>query len=93
MGKIVRRLLEIKLPRGKSAFLWGPRKVGKSYWIAHHLAGAAVIDLLKTDLFSEYAARPSLLRERYQDHRGLVVIDEVQKVPAILDRVSPRLTV
>jgi predicted AAA+ superfamily ATPase len=45
------------------------------------------LDLLKTDVFSEYASRPALLRERYQDHRGLVVIDEVQKVPALLDEV------
>lgn len=31
--KIIKRLLQINLPRGKSAFLWGPRKVGKTYWI------------------------------------------------------------
>lgn len=87
MSKIVRRALDLKLPPGRSAFLWGPRKVGKSYWIAHHLPGVTVIDFLKTDLFAEYAARPALLRERYQDHRGLVVLDEVQKVPALLDEV------
>lgn len=46
-----------------------------------------VLDFLKTDLFAEYASRPALLRERYQDHKGLVVIDEVQKIPAILDEV------
>jgi len=84
---IKRRLFDLKLPPGKSAFLWGPRKVGKSYWIAHHLPGATVIDLLKTDVFAEYAARPALLRERFADARGLVVIDEVQKVPALLDEV------
>ena len=87
MRKIVKRLLGLKLPEGRSAFLWGPRKVGKSYWIAHTLRQAAVIDLLKTDVFADYAARPALLRERYQAHRGLVVIDEVQKVPALLDEV------
>lgn len=87
MGKIVKRLFELKLPARQSAFLWGPRKVGKSYWVAHHLPNATVIDLLKTDTFSEFAARPSLLRERYHDHQGLLVIDEVQKVPAILDEV------
>lgn len=89
MGKIVRRLLEIHLPARRSAFLWGPRKVGKSYWIAHSLPKetTVVLDFLKTDLFAEYASRPALLRERYQDHKGLVVIDEVQKIPAILDEV------
>ena len=59
--------------------------MGKTYWIRHHLPGAAVIDLLKTDVFAEFAARPTLLRERYQQHKGLVVIDEIQKVPALLD--------
>lgn len=87
MGKIIRRLFDLKLARGRSAFLWGPRKVGKSYWIRHVLPKAAVVDLLKTDVFADYAARPSLLRERYLGHQGLVVIDEVQKVPALLDEV------
>jgi uncharacterized protein len=85
--EINERLFELKLPPGKSAFLWGPRKVGKTYWLTHHLAGAEVIDLLKTDVFAEYVSRPALLRERYQDHQGLVVIDEVQKAPALLDEV------
>lgn len=88
MRRIIRRLLDIKLPPKKSAFLWGPRKVGKSYWIRHTLGKATVIDLLQTDVFAEFASRPSLLRERYQDHKGLIVLDEVQKVPAILDEVQ-----
>lgn len=67
--------------------MWGPRKVGKSYWIAHNLPDAPIIDLLKTDTFAEYASRPSLLRERFQNHKGLIVIDEVQKVPSLLDEV------
>jgi len=85
--KIIKRLLQINLPRGKSAFLWGPRKVGKTYWISHTLKGVEVIDFLKTDVLAEYISRPALLRERYQNHRGLIVIDEVQKIPAILDEV------
>lgn len=87
MGKIIKRLLGLRLPKDKSAFLWGPRKVGKSYWIQHHLPNATVIDLLKTDLFADYSSRPALLRERYQNHSGLIVIDEVQKIPSLLDEV------
>ncbi|MEK7879682.1 MAG: AAA family ATPase, partial [candidate division NC10 bacterium] len=87
MGKIVRRLFQLDLPPRRSAFLWGPRKVGKSYWIQRHLPDATVLDFLKTDVFADYAARPALLRERYQRHRGLIVLDEVQKIPAILDEV------
>jgi uncharacterized protein len=44
--------------------------------------------LLKTDVFADYISRPALLRERYQNHKGLIVIDEVQKVPSILDEVQ-----
>lgn len=87
MKRIIKRLLDLRLPEGRSAFLWGPRKVGKSHWIARHLPQAPLVDLLKTDVFAEYAARPALLRERFQDRRGLIVLDEVQKVPALLDEV------
>ncbi len=84
---IKKRLFELNLPPCKSAFLWGPRKVGKTYWISHSLKKAVVIDLLKTDTLAEYISRPALLRERYFDHKGLIVIDEVQKVPQLLDEV------
>ncbi len=85
--KIKKRLFELNLPHGKSAFLWGPRKVGKTYWISHTLSGTEIIDLLKTDTLAEYITRPALLRERYQNHQGLIVIDEVQKIPPLLDEV------
>ena len=84
---IIQRQLRLDLPRHQSCFLWGPRKAGKSYWISHHLPQAHLIDLLKTDTFAEYAQRPALLRERYSDHKGLIVIDEVQKCPSLLDEV------
>ena len=87
MARIVRRLLSLDLPAGRSAFLWGPRKVGKTHWIHEHLAGEGTtfLDLLETDTFAEYASRPALLRERWKG--GLTVIDEVQKLPALLDEV------
>ena len=88
MGKILRRLLDLRLPRGRSAFLWGPRRVGKSYWIRENHGTAPIIDLLKSDVFAEYASRPALLRERFAGKKHpLIVIDEVQKVPALLDEV------
>ena len=86
--KIILRQLNMDLPKGKSAFLWGPRKTGKSYWIRHHLPEAIVIDLLKSDVFADFSSRPALLRERYQDQKNkLIVLDEIQKVPALLDEV------
>lgn len=85
--RIVRRQFELDLAPGRSAFLWGPRKVGKTHWIHNHLAAkdTTLVDLLETDTFAEYASRPALLRERWKG--GLTVIDEIQKVPALLDEV------
>jgi predicted AAA+ superfamily ATPase len=87
MGTIIRRLLDLDLRRGGSAFLWGPRRVGKTYWLRERYGAtdARFIDLLRTDLFAEYAARPALLRERFDGR--LTIIDEIQKLPALLDEV------
>ena len=87
MDGIAERLLEIDLPPGKSAFLWGPRQVGKTWWLRRRFPADRVrhIDLLQTDVFAELASRPALLRERWDGR--LTVIDEVQKLPVLLDEV------
>ncbi len=87
MGRIFSRILEISLPPGRSAFLWGPRKVGKTHWVSRHFPDAVFIDLLKSDVFAEYAARPWLLRERLNDVSEIVVIDEVQMAPDLLNEI------
>lgn len=88
----VTRILRMELPERQSAFLWGPRKTGKSTWLATRYPRSVRYDLLETDLFLELSKRPSLLREQLLavDSRRLhdpVIIDEVQKVPALLDEV------
>lgn len=87
MKRIKDRILDLSLPANRSAFLWGPRKTGKTYWINRHFADSVIIDLLKTDVFADYASRPSLLRERYQEYKELVVIDEIQMVPDLLNEI------
>ncbi len=87
MKDIAERRLNLKLPTNRSAFLWGPRKAGKTYWISRNYRDSILIDLLKTDVFAEYASRPSLLRERYQDYKGRLVIDEIQMVPDLLNEI------
>ncbi len=87
MKNISKRLIDIRLPKKRSAFLWGPRKTGKTYWISRKYSDSVLIDLLKTDIFADYAARPSLFREQYQDHKGLIVIDEIQMVPDLLNEI------
>ena len=89
---LFKTLLQLPNLTEQNVFLWGPRKVGKSSWIRTNLPNAVYIDLLKSDVLSEYASKPSLLRERYQAPLGSpphapIVIDEVQKCPALLDEV------
>ena len=78
MGRIFKRLIDLRIPRRKSVFLWGPRRVGKSFWIRQTFPEAPLIDLLQSDVFAEYASRPALLRERYRTRTPpLIVIDEI----------------
>jgi len=87
MKKIIKRILDIRLPKNRSAFLWGPRKTGKTYWIRENFSGSVLIDLLKSDIFADYASRPSLLREQYQHHKSIIIIDEIQMVPDLLNEI------
>ena len=88
MGQIISRHLKLSLPKGRSAFLWGPRRVGKTYWLKNYFLKAKhkYIDLLKTDIYFEYARRPALLRERWKAGQ-VTVIDEIQKIPHLLDEI------
>ena len=88
----IERALTIALPSRQSAFLWGPRKTGKSTYLRSEFPESLIFDLLQTDLMLELARRPALLRERLlaapaAKLRLPVILDEVQKVPQLLDEV------
>jgi len=88
----IKRILDITLPKGQSAFLWGPRKVGKTTYLKAHFPDSIVYDFLKTDLFIDMSRNPALLREQLlaqpkEKLKQPVILDEVQKVPQILDEV------
>ena len=92
MIKKFSRLLAIDLPDNQSAFLWGPRKTGKTTLLQKQFPQSLFFDFLRTDIFLEYTKSPFLLRERLlargeQAQKYPVIIDEVQKVPQILDEV------
>lgn len=71
-----------------SFFLFGPRGTGKSTWVASSLRDALSIDLLKESTFSELAGHADRM-EALADARSVstIVIDEVQKLPGLLDEV------
>src|SRR4030067_3836303 len=88
----IERYLKIELPKKQSAFLWGPRKTGKTTYLRASFPGSLTCDMLQTDLFLEFTKRPFLLREQLlaADPKQLkqpVIIDEVQKVPQLLDEI------
>ncbi|MEN8165519.1 MAG: AAA family ATPase [Acidobacteriota bacterium] len=88
----ITRLLDIDLPPGQSAFLWGARKTGKTTYLKSRFPDSVVYDFLKTDLLLDLTRNPSLLREQLlagnpDDLRSPVILDEVQKVPQVLDEV------
>ena len=88
----ITRLIKIELPQGQSAFLWGPRKTGKTTYLRATFPNSRVYDLLQTDLFLEFVKRPFLLREQLlaaspKQLKEPVIIDEVQKVPQLLDEI------
>src|SRR3990167_7154932 len=87
-----------KLPNKLSFFLFGARGTGKSTLLRHVFENKKVtwIDLLNQDLESKYSIRPQYLAEELDSIKGdknfeWVVIDEIQKVPALLDVVHQEI--
>ena len=78
----------IEVADDKSFLLLGPRGTGKSMWIRTRFPDAAYIDLLESSTYTELLASPGRLEDKIPPRgNGWVIIDEVQKVPALLDEV------
>ncbi len=77
----------------QSFFLFGPRGTGKSTWVLQHLSDALYIDLLAPDVYRLYSAKPERLREVVEAQKSVdtIVVDEVQKLPQLLDVVHQLL--
>jgi len=82
------RLLSIQKNTEDSFFLFGPRGVGKTSWIKAQFKDAIYFDLLHDDTYRELLARPVRLSEKIpNDYNGWIAIDEIQKIPALLNEV------
>ena len=86
MVYMYRRTLE--RPRS-SFFLLGPRGTGKSTWARAEFSGAHRVDLLDEARYQSYLADPGLFAAELNTVRagGWVVVDEVQRLPALLNEV------
>lgn len=88
------RILDLKLTSSETGFLWGPRQTGKSTLLRDRFPSAVRYDLLLSNVYQRLVAQPSLIRQECEA-KGLtgttqtdpVIIDEVQKVPALIDEV------
>ena len=87
------RVLDLTLPNGQSAFLWGARKIGKTTFLHQRFPNAIFIDLLQSEIFAKYSLNPHYIRSEIiaipEEKRNgtVVVIDEVQKIPQILNEI------
>jgi uncharacterized protein len=79
----------LKLDIRQSAFLLGPRGTGKTSWIKQQLGkGILYLDLLETRLYTQLSADPQRLDTFIPPQFShYVVLDEVQKIPALLNEV------
>lgn len=79
------------LVKQRSLFLLGPRQTGKSTLLRHTFPDARYVDLLEDNTFRELSAYPESLRQSLKPAERLIIIDEVQKLPALLDEVQAML--
>lgn len=82
----------LKLPENHSFFLFGPRQTGKSTLLAKSFIASKTIcyDLLKTEEYLRLSSNPHIFREEVSARASTVthvVIDEVQRIPDLLNEV------
>lgn len=79
----------INPPSRSSFFLFGPRGTGKSSWVRARYPGAVYLDLLDSEVYTDLLAAPSRVRRYFTGNTPpkQLVLDEIQKVPALLDEV------
>lgn len=73
--------------KNKSLFLLGPRQTGKSWLIDKNLSKYRVYDLLDNEIYLTLSRNPKRLEEELRKDEKIVIIDEIQKLPFLLDEV------
>ena len=78
----------ISYPKNNSFFLFGPRSTGKSTWVQNEFPSALFIDLLRASTFTRMTAQPDRLERMIPEgFSDWIIIDEIQKIPPLLDEV------
>lgn len=71
----------------KSHFLFGPRQTGKTFLVRQRLPDVRVYDLLDSEVFLTLSRQPGRLAEELTSGERIVVIDEIQRLPDLLNEV------
>ena len=71
----------------KSHFLLGPRQTGKTFLIRRTLENVRVYDLLDAEIYLALSRNPERIAEELQPQDRMVVIDEIQRLPELLNEV------
>ena len=84
-----KRLFDVESQLDEAMFLFGGRQVGKSTLLKERFPGVIYYDLLKSDLRRRLRRNPEIFRNALmkEPEGTLVVVDEIQKVPDLLDEV------
>lgn len=89
VADMYKRILDLReILKRKSFFLFGPRQTGKSTLVRDTFPDAAFYDLLEADTFRELSARPEYLRQTLSSQQSVLIVDEIQKLPALLDEIQ-----
>ena len=87
--RFFKRAINIKhLLDAHSLFLFGPRQSGKTTFLLRNFPHAHFVNLLEADTYRRLSSRPELLRQSTPVTAELLIIDEIQKIPALLDEVQ-----
>jgi len=88
------RVFGLEDAKDDSVFLWGARQTGKSTLLKKLFPNCRYYDLLKGEQFERLNRRPELLRQELltSQENDLIIIDEVQKIPQLLDEVHWLIT-
>ena len=71
----------------KSILLLGPRRTGKTYYVLNQLKADLYYDLLDSKTFLRLSISPWLIEQELKQNIKTVVIDEIQKLPLLMDHV------
>ena len=88
------RIQNLNLSSHETCFFWGPRQTGKSTLLKKLFPQAMRYDLLLSTEYQRLLRNPSVIREECRaqgldanSQRDPIIIDEIQKIPALLDEV------